>query len=253
MHTVTVRISDEQAAVLESYAEVHRLSTSEVIRQALGLLVRGVSEPESGNRQWLDEVPASLGMNERKTLAMLFDQEARSTKDTHEKALHHRGAEALRKGFVGEYRELFGDIESELSLADSELVWDLLDMFRLLAGSRDALGDKERALIADIEDGLEFHGLDAAEPLEGAMLGYIRYLVEKGRWTEMAPYLDDSHEGGHSHASFLPSYKRMLAVFKPIWSRRVRDHDFAGRGFHLSAADLRKVAEAAPWRSGTAS
>src|SRR6266566_5202730 len=42
-------------------------------------------------------------------------------------------------------------------------------------------------------------GFDANDPLEGRLLYYARHLLATDRWTDLADYFDDTHDGGNSH------------------------------------------------------
>ncbi|WP_313679844.1 YfbU family protein, partial [Corynebacterium stationis] len=46
---------------------------------------------------------------------------------------------------------------------------------------------------------------------------YVGYLVETCRWEEQKEFLQT--QGGNSHTEMLPTYRAMLAEFKPAWRK----------------------------------
>lgn len=176
---------------------------------------------------------------------MLHEHLARVPGEDDDVEYHRRMVEVLDNGYAGDYDHAFGSVHPELSRSDCEIVCDVLDMFRVIQASLTKLFEAERATLGEHADmALEFAGFDANDPLEASMLAYVRYLVSTDRWEEVAPYLDDEHDLGNSHHQTLPSYRRMLTVYKPIYSGRIRERGLSG--MYLGPDDLRQVVKAWP-------
>jgi hypothetical protein len=128
------------------------------------------------------------------------------------------------------------------------LLWDILDMFRMLSASVDRLSADGRAALGNDEDQLRFGGFDLNDPRESRLLGYVRHLVGTDRWTEIKPRLADIGDDGNSHSRRLPTYERMLAVYTPIHedsARGKRGHSIDA--WLLTVDELKQVAEAWAW------
>jgi len=135
-------------------------------------------------------------------------------------------------------------MEPELPVRDCELVRDILDMFRVIRASVNRLGP---AAVAGLEHAglLEFAGFDANDPLEGRLLYYARHLLETNRWTDLADYFDKAHDGGNSHHQTLPSYRRMLEAYEPLFKAKARGRGLGPDHFLFSADELAAIARAA--------
>jgi uncharacterized protein YfbU (UPF0304 family) len=157
-------------------------------------------------------------------------------------------ATVLREGYAGEYGEVFVDMRSEVARSECKLLWDILDMFRNLEVSIDRLPAVDRdALGVDNERQLRFGGFDRNDPRERRLLGYVHYLVGRGRWAELKPRLAELGDDGNSHSRRLPSYERMLTAYAPIHEQNVN----GARGYNsdlglLTLQELNRVAE--HWR-----
>ena len=240
MATLTLRLDDAARDEIEAYAGAHDLSVSEVLRAAIDrFLGRDVEMDRT-------DVPATINMTNRKVLALLHELLARVPSDDDDADHHRKMVEALDNGYAGEYSNVFAAVQPELSRTECELVWDILDMFRIVQASVAKLSKAERASLGEHGDlALEFAGFDLNDSLEGRMLYYVRYLISAERWEEFAPYFDAKHDRGNSHHPTLASYKRMVAAYKPIFSERVRKRGVSG--MHLDADELRRVAAAWPY------
>jgi uncharacterized protein len=163
--------------------------------------------------------------------------------DEDETERHGTMIEVLEQGFTGEYADEFISIYDELPLDECRLVWDILDMFRVIEASVDKLGiDAVRALDEHAEHALRFCGFDFNDRREGRLAGYAAHVVGNGRWTELAVYFDDKHERGNSHAPMLGSYLRMRRVFRPLWEAMIHG---PGRGrYHLTEDELLEIVRA---------
>ena len=240
MATITLRLDDSTRAELDELAEAKGVTVSELLRDTIdGLLGRGVEMERT-------DVPHSINMAQRRILALQHEILRRLVDDDHDARDHQRQIDVLNGGYTGEYSSEFAAIEPELSRADCELVWDILDMFRVFKASVARLDAAEVTALGDsVEYALTFRGFDLNDSFESRLLGYAQHLIEAGKWEELADRFDDAHERGNSHSRLLPTYQRMLAAFTPIWKRKI-----TGRGhswLHLTADELRTILDAWPY------
>jgi uncharacterized protein YfbU (UPF0304 family) len=186
--------------------------------------------------------PVHLSPVERRILSLQHEILGKLDPDLEQ---HHRlRSEALDAGYAAEYGEEFLAVEPGLTARDCELVHDILDMFSLLGSSVNKLDP--RAVTSLGEDAmamLAFGGFDGNDSLESRMSGYVNYLLATGRWTNLAASFDQ-HDGGNSHRRTLPTYRRMLEAYKPLFKAKT------GRGFSpehylLNVDELAAVAQAA--------
>jgi uncharacterized protein YfbU (UPF0304 family) len=184
--------------------------------------------------------PVSLTPVERQTFLLLHKVLAHL--DTNEAEYHEKMVEVLTEGFTIEYEDVFTPY-AELPKADCKLVFDILDMFRVMKASLEELPEPERdALLADHKYVLTFQGFDGNDAREGKMRSYVNFLQKTDRWTDL---VDDvkAADGGNSHARLLGLYQAMLDVYQPIWTEKMKS--FRGpRESLLDAAELRQVAGA---------
>jgi uncharacterized protein YfbU (UPF0304 family) len=153
-------------------------------------------------------------------------------------------ATVLREGYAGEYGDVFADMRSEIARSECKLLWDILDMFRVLGASIDRLSaDDHGALGSANEDPLRFGGFDRNDPRECRLLGYVHFLVGRGRWAELKPRLAAIGDNGNSHAPLLPSYQRMLAAYTPIYGQTAKGaRGYAADAGLLTVDELRRIA-----------
>lgn len=238
MATISLRVEDEIRDALEDRASGEDVSVSELIRQAIeSLLGRDVQ------LNW--SAPSSLPKRDRLQLSLLHRIVQMLESDEFEADYHGSMIDVLRHGYTGEYGEEFISISDELSLSDCKLVWDILDMFRMIKASVDHLGiEKIRALDERAEHALTFRGFDLNDSLEGRMLGYAVHLIEHDRWQGLAEHFDDLHEGGNSHAPMLETYKRMLDVYRPIWADIIDGHKPGRDRDTITKEELASLAQA---------
>ena len=162
---------------------------------------------------------------------------------------HLRAAEALEEGYTAEYPNLFTAIEPELSRRACDLLHELLTMFRLLQHAWSELDSGERAGLELVEPRaqavLAFHGFDQQDPTETRLLGYARYLLKTDSYRDLREHFDDQHDGGHSHAPWLPAYLQLLEVWRPLWqAKRNQMMHSLGAGpdaWRVTAEDLRTL------------
>ena len=235
MATITLRVDDRTKDDLDALARSRDTTISDLLRPLVdGLTGRPAAQP--GN------YPVHLSPVERRMLSMLH--QILGTLDPASAEIRRRHSEVLDAGYAAEYEYEFAAVDSGLTVRDCELVHDILDMFSLLGSSVDKLGSAAGDRLGqDAMALLAFRGFDLNDPLEGAMLGYARYLLATGRWTSLAGYFD-KHDGGDSHRRNLPAYQRMLEVYQPLFKAK------AGRGFTpehylLDSDELAQVAQAA--------
>lgn len=231
----STRVEASQRDALAQYVEANGVSASDVIRELLDNFLG--TRPE---RELKKPTSISIAPHDRYQMAIMHDILARLD-DEPEDGFHRRASEVLREGYTGEYGNLLGSLRPEIPRAECVLLWDILDMFRVLKTSmarlESPLDDRERSR-------LTFQGLDGNDTREGALLAYLRFLLGSGRWSDLSEDVEAA-DGGNSHARMLTVYERMLAVFTPIWRDIVRDRVGGGAHLDLSVGQLREVAAAA--------
>jgi uncharacterized protein YfbU (UPF0304 family) len=237
MATLSVRLEDPLHRRVEEAAEASGVSISEWVRQ---LIVErlGLDDPDA----W--SAPTTLSNPDRLQLSAQFRLLGLMTSDEDESEEYERLVEVLERGFTGEYGNVFASIHDELPISECRLVWDILDMFRVIRPSVERLEPDRLKKIDELAKGvLRFDGFDFNDAREIRLAIYARFLVESGRWSELAVHFDAGHEHGNSHHPNLDKYLRMLEVFTPIWERKIRG---IGRGSnHLSEDELREIVLAA--------
>jgi len=190
--------------------------------------------------------PTSLSKRDRLQLALLHRMASSVTDDSGEAEYHSKMIEVLEHGFTAEYSAEFTPIYDELPLEECRLVTEILEMFRVLGASVEAIGsDAVRQIDEHAARALQFAGFDFNDSREGRMADYAEYLIRQGRWVELAVFFDDDHERGNSHMPTLDAYVRMLAVYRPIWEAMtqgaVRDRYLLGND------ELSQVVRARPY------
>ncbi len=182
--------------------------------------------------------PPTLSPVERQIL--LLQHQILANLDTGEGDYHKRMVEVLTEGFTSEYEYLFTPY-AELPKDDCKLVVDILDMFRVMKASLKELPEPERnELTGNHKYTVTFRGFDGNDAREGKMASYVTFLQKNDGWTDLREDVDAA-DRGNSHARLLGLYQAMLDVYRPIWNEVMR-----GGGLHLSAEQLRRVAEARP-------
>lgn len=244
MAALTIRVEDSVRVRLDDLARQRGESISDVVRTVIDDLL----EREGGRPA---ETPASLSPLERLLLLRHHEVLAAVESDGGDREFHQQVAEVLRAGYTAEYYNEFQVIESELALTDCRLVWEILDMFRVLRASVSRLSQTEVSDIGEhVEHALSFQGFDFNDPHEAKLASYVRYLVDHDRWKEQREFLQGP-ERGNSHALQLPVYRRLLGAFRPIWDRKTTDYT-AGIGdrdrFILDAHELNDLYDAWPAR-----
>ncbi len=239
MPPITIRVDDDVRNELDTLAKSSGQTVSDLVRNLIDQkLGRGARFRDGDSPSSLAPIERLMLAQQREILAVLADDKA-------VKGEHLQNAEVLRNGYAGEYSRVFADLDEELDIAQCRRVWDILDMFRVLGHSIESLSGADVDRLGDHVDDALFDGFDLADPIEGRMLGYVKYLVQTERWTEIEKRLKEIGDGGNSHSRQLPKYERMVEVFTPLWADVVRNAPGNG-GYVLAAAQIRKVTSA--WR-----
>jgi len=238
MATVTIRLDDNTREELEEFARTRGVTLSDLLRDQIDALL-GRHVPIRA------DVPRALSFQQRQVLALQYEILALlHADDEYELQHNHTMAEVLREGYAGEYGTVFGAMQPEMSRSECKLLWDILDMFRMLSASIDRLSADDRgALGKDNEGRLRFGGFDLNDSREGR-----RHLVGTDRWTEIKSRLAEIGDNGNSHSPRLSSYERMLAVYMPIHedsTRGKRGHSMDA--WLLTVSELKQIAEAWAW------
>ena len=242
MQTITLRVPDELRTLIAEAAEANGQSQSDYLGQAIEVHVKRV---DSKYDRQPGEKSIALTAYERASLILqhqaLLAAQGQLPKESYDSKWHERAIEVFERGYEGEYPQLFPSSTEALDAYDCELVWDILDMFRVIHFSVEELGENgwDAIGVENAEWFGKFQGFDYQRERESQMAGYIEYLVKSGRWTEQEELVK---EGTNSHSQMLPTYQAMLGAFKPIWREAVR----GGGRSHLSAHDLQKILLAAP-------
>jgi len=238
MATITIRIEDQARDQLQSLAEGQGVSLSDLVRRAL---LDQLDDPDREGAQ-PGRVPESLSLVERRKMALLHRILATlvdGSEDEGNAQDQLRLARSLEHGWVADYNTEFTSIEPELSRRDCGFVLDVLDMFRFLKAS---VEDSAKDLPEQVARRLIFQGFDHNDPFEGKLGEYAYEQIRRGKWRMLADRFDEGNDLGNSHSPMLSRYKRMLAVFQPIWREKLRD--MSRDSFRLSDSELRSVASA---------
>lgn len=238
MPTVSIRVSDELKSRLDTLAQESESTLSGVIIEALNSIT-GL-----GREDYPEETaPYTINNANRLILRnteLILSQCEGLDKD--ERDHHTQNARILEEGFTGEYHRVFAALKPEIPSSRSDELLDILDMFRVLRATYDSLDDKERAEIEERD--ISFRGFDYSDDGETALPGYVEYLFEEERYTELAEPLSRFSDDGNSHHRNLDVYRRMNRCFSQIW----RKHLLTGR--LLSLDEIKKVVSAIPHNSG---
>ncbi|NKY54552.1 YfbU family protein [Nocardia vermiculata] len=187
-------------------------------------------------------VPTSMTMTERLLLANQERILAALVSDDAD--YYTRRSEILEEGYTAEYGDVFAAVEPELTRTECGLVWDLLDMFRILSTSIEELSPADRATLGEQRiNRLRFRGFDLADELEGRLLSYVRYLVRGERWAEIGPRLEEIGDNGNSHHRCLPFYRLLLATYRPIIDARTAERGHSLDAYRLDLEQLTELAE----------
>lgn len=243
MQSITIRISDELKNLISDEAQEKGQTQSDYLRQLIETHAGQIGQ-EKFERESDQDV--SLSVVERKTLTLGYQLLLASRGDLgdeyYDAEYFRNTVEALENGYAGEYPRIFAGIDPGLSYDECKLVWDILDMFRVIKSSVGDFGQSnwEQIGVVNAEYYGSFRGFDGNIDLESKMIRYVKYLVRTGRWEEQKKFLEEKR--GNSHSEMLPTYRSMLAKFKPAWRKILSQAD----RFHLSTEEIRDVLLTAP-------
>lgn len=237
MATVTLRLADQTRDELEQLARGRNSTVSDILREAIdGLLGRDIGLPRT-------DVPRSLNMVQRRTLALQHEILARLEPGEDEREAHRRSVRILNGGFTTEYATEFFATNAEISPADCTLVMDLLDMFTVLQVALDKLEDGALAKVGDHARALlEFSGFDYQNRRESRLADFAGHLIADGRWNILAHHFGDECRCPNSHMPRLERYRRTLLAYNTVIGDRTASGGIRGRDTHLlDAEDLKKI------------
>lgn len=243
MKSITIRLPEELKDLITEEAESSGQTQSDYLRQLIETHA-GQIRKEKFPRESSQEL--SLTAVERKTLILgyqlLLAARGDLPDELYDAEYFRHVVKALQYGYAGEYPRIFAGTDKELTYDECRLVWDVLDMFRVIKYSVRDLGDNgwERTGVVDAEHYGSFQGFDFQIDLESKLAGYVAFLVSTGRWEEQKSVIET--DGGSSHSEMLPTYRSMLAEFKPVW-RQVTSR---GGRHRLSEEEIKGVLLAAP-------
>lgn len=223
MAVVSLRMADELKSVLERMAVEKDTTVSALINAQIAELAGSVDEVRPNSPYSLSPSDRYALMRMNEMMAVLYPADRMS---------YEEDAEAFRQGYVAEYSRIFSQMHEELSRRDCEMVWDLLDMLRVLSASYEALAKSDREEID--ESSCHYQGFDRNDALEGSMASYVDYLAGTGRWTWT---VDDSlrySDKGNAHMPMLPVYRRMLDAYERVkLDRSVSEPNYYTIGWRL--------------------
>lgn len=249
MATITIRLKDEIKVRVDEAADVRGIPVSDFVREALEMYLRLEASGDIGVDRPDEKEEVSLTPYQRKVLQLLHRNLLATQGGLDDSYYDHdqevQALKVLENGYVGEYPAEFTDISEPTSRAECELVWDILDMFRVIQFSVKKLGKDgwDQVKVKDAEYYGTFRGFDFNDSDEIRLANYAEFLVTSGRWTEQEEAFSPKNDRGNSHSQMLPRYRAMLRVFKPLWRQRLRGGGYSGV---FSAPDVQKVLLAIP-------
>ncbi|MBY6695684.1 YfbU family protein [Rhodococcus sp. BP-149] len=235
MPTITIRLDAQTRTELDTTAASSGLGVSELVRRLIDQALGRAAHWREG------DAPTSLSPTDRLLLSQNALLLAVTATDPDVIEMYQRNADILQNGWTAEYPTVFGDLRDEMDVSQNRLVWDILDMFRVLKVSCNELDEDDIDRLEAFIDRTRFSGFDLADPIEGPMLGYLEFLIRTERWTDVAERIQEIGDRGNSHSRQLPRYTTMLDVFRPIYQAALR----AGRSKGLLTLDeIRRIATA---------
>lgn len=237
MPTVSIRVSDELKSRLDTLAQESESTLSGVIVEALNSITGLGREdyPEETAPYTINNANRLILRNTELLLAHCPDL------DEADREHHARNVTILEEGFTGEYHHVFAALHSEIPSARCDELFDILDMFRVLRASYNQLSDDEKAEVEERD--ISFRGFDYSDD-EAALPGYVEFLFEDDRYTELKEPLARFSDDGNSHHRNIDIYRRMLRCFNQLWRKHLISFDL------LSLDEIKQVVSAAPYNSG---
>lgn len=238
MATITLRLDEWTRDEVERLAQARGTTISELLRSKIDdLLGKNVEMARK-------DAPRSMSLVERRTLALVHEVLAQLKSDEDDADYHRRRVRVLEEGFTAEYGDEFIALEPELAPSECSLVWDVLNMFTALKGSVARLSPDDLAELGDDDIyELSFNGFDGGDPRESRLLSYTKYLIDDGRWTDLAEHVGGRQEG-NSHMPMLAAYQRMLRTFKTIVEERKQGRGTGRDIYNFGIAELRQMLDA---------
>ena len=238
MPTISLRISEEAKEKITSLAQETGGTISGVVLDAVSSAIGGrrANFPEDMAPSSLSSVNRLILRNQELLLSMCPEL------DEYERSDHAYNARVLERGYTSEYSRVFACLRSEVPYSLSEELFGILDMFRVLRASYTALSEEEKGEVD--ESDISFRGFDLNDSVESPLVGYVEYLFEDDRYTELMEPLGRFSDGGNSHHRNLDMYRRMRRCFEPIWRKHLLTVSM------LSLEEIKKVISAIPYSSG---
>ncbi|WPF65835.1 MULTISPECIES: YfbU family protein [unclassified Corynebacterium] len=241
MNPITIRLNKELKDLIAQQAQLAGTTQSDYIRQ---ILEAHVDQTHANQASPAPSPDKTLTLTERTYLALghqaLLAAQGDLPKEKYnaEKVLLH--LEALEHGYAGEYGNILAPTEFGLSISECNFVKDILDMFRVIKYSVGNLGNEgwKKINITNAEHYGSFQGFDHQIDLESRMSSYVDFLNKDHRWEEQKIVMEKNH--GNSYREMIPTYRSMLAAFKPIW----RKLSSQGKRLHLTAEEIQSIIEA---------
>lgn len=237
MPTISLRISEEAKEKITSLAQETGGTISGVVLDAVNSAIGGgrPNFPEDMAPSSLSSTNRLILRNQELLLSMCPDLGER------ERINHAHNAQVLEEGYTSEYSRVFACLHSEVPYSLSEELFDILDMFRVLRASYTDLLEEERGEVEERD--ISFRGFDLNDSVESPLVGYVEYLFEDDRYTELKEPLGRFSDGGNSHHPNLDMYRRMRRRFEPIWREHLLTVSM------LSLKEIKKVLSAIPYNS----
>ncbi|WP_298579903.1 YfbU family protein [uncultured Olegusella sp.] len=238
MPTISIRVTDDLKARLDSLAQESESTMSSVITEALNSItgIGRTDYPEETAPYTINNTNRLILRNQEVLLSLADDL------DDDEREQHRKNAIILEFGFTGEYPGVFASLRPEIPYSRTVELFDILDMFRVLRGSYERLSDEEKESVDERD--ISFRGFDYSSTEETALPGYVEYLFSDNRYKELEEPLMRFSDGGNSHIPIIDVYRRMLRCFKEVW----RPHLLAATSLKLE--EIKKVVAASSYNSG---
>lgn len=211
MAVITLRIDEDTKDWLEAAAEDAGLTLSDLVRRGIDTIIgRSEADSEAGK-----ERPAyPLSSVDRAILARLEDILGRLDEDEHERKRHQKAIDILENGYTADYGEVMFGLNQQLTETQCRLVWDTLDMYRIIRASLGRFDENARSNFSPYET--EFPGFDLNSPEESPLLGYARHLIADDRWNDLADRFSSDNDYGNSHSPRLANYRAMIACWHQV-------------------------------------
>lgn len=207
MPTISFRIEDDLKERIDGLVDRMGLNVSALFRQALA---DKVEELEAGD----EKAQLRLSLKERLGLVLQFRTLAELAKlgnNESEEEDCRRQIELLSSGYELHYRDLVGWFSTGFAARWSKEVIDILSMFADLNWAFDNFTPEQQAAID--HHAITFVGFDGNN--ETRQMGYARfYLFDMNNFQSL--HQQAKATDVNSHCQMLPTYRRMLSVFRTL-------------------------------------